>query len=349
MAAEARLDRLRYRPQLDGLRCICVIFTLFSHIPAAPWWINGNIGVDTFFALSGFLITSLLMSELARSGSVKLSSFYIRRFFRIAPLYYLAIITSCAGAVLLLALGDSAKIKPMLLALPYILSLNGEFKPADFGTFFGHSWTIGIEEKFYVVWPVVLLLFHRRMMALAAVAALFGFVLWWSTGDETIVSGYTGLGFGCFFALYPLGRSSSRGAGAYPLLLFAAWYVFCIFFGHKYEHVGFSLISGLLVAQLYDADDSRIGKTLGSPMLAYLGKLTYGIYLFHILCINLVQLVFRKLALPQQWLLVFLASYGLSVLVAHVLYRLFEKPLIDVGRRLAERRRAAELPAPGSG
>jgi peptidoglycan/LPS O-acetylase OafA/YrhL len=81
------------------LRAVCIIFTIFNHIEGVPSWINGGVGVDIFFVLSGFLITGILINGGGGDGFIR--SFYIRRFFRIAPIYYLSFFLTAVAALLI--------------------------------------------------------------------------------------------------------------------------------------------------------------------------------------------------------------------------------------------------------
>lgn len=140
----------RYWPQLDGLRAVSIILVLAAHT-ADPVWsqLNGSLGVTLFFVISGFLITTLLLREEDAHEVVSLSRFYIRRVFRIVPLYALALALA-AALVLVFHLGQGGG--NFLERLPLLLTFNGEL--AGSGTF-SHSWSLGIEEKFYILWPAL--------------------------------------------------------------------------------------------------------------------------------------------------------------------------------------------------
>src|SRR4051794_24109290 len=81
----------KYCPALDGIRAFCIVFTILNHVPGRHWFLDGTVGVDAFFPLSGWLITWLLLEERAKRGTLDLGAFYLRRIFRIVPLYYLTI------------------------------------------------------------------------------------------------------------------------------------------------------------------------------------------------------------------------------------------------------------------
>ena len=149
-------EAAKYFPALDGLRAICVLMVMFSHIPggvARPPWMYGFLGVDVFFVLSGFLITTLLIRERARTGRVSLTGFYTRRFFRIVPVYLFTVLLYFTAVHVM---RDPVKTAQFKAALPWLLGFMQEYRPAAAGNVLGHAWTLGIEEKFYLLWPILL-------------------------------------------------------------------------------------------------------------------------------------------------------------------------------------------------
>src|SRR5215210_240487 len=157
MAPDNRTDQLltdfkstRGFNALQQLRTISVLLVLAYHMQDPLWGpLRGFLGVTVFFVISGFLITTLLLREEARTGSVSLKRFYIRRVFRILPIYYL---TFLLFAVLILGLGLGSEVDRFEDALPYFVSYQNEFAPA---APFGHSWSLAIEEKYYLAWPLL--------------------------------------------------------------------------------------------------------------------------------------------------------------------------------------------------
>lgn len=192
----------RYFPVLDGVRALSIFAVVFFHAAPTLQWLHGHEGVTSFFVLSGYLITTLLLREEDARGHVSLAAFYIRRTFRILPLYYLTLAFYC---VLLLGL----KLQPeraefFRQALPYYVLYFPEYIHLNGGGPFSHSWSLGIEEKFYAVWPLLgFALLRGRPGRSLVVVALVGVILWLpSSLDWTkFVRPYVPILVGCLVAL----------------------------------------------------------------------------------------------------------------------------------------------------
>jgi peptidoglycan/LPS O-acetylase OafA/YrhL len=157
-----------YIPILDALRGVSILFVVFSHVAFSnnsPVWLNrlgnfikvGNLGVQIFFFISGFLITGLLLKEKVKFGEINLRMFYWRRFLRIFPVFYIFLlfvfIASCTK------FSTPIDSKSFLGPLLYISNFTyGEYNA---GWFLGHSWSLSIEEQFYFIWPFLLVFFSN--------------------------------------------------------------------------------------------------------------------------------------------------------------------------------------------
>src|SRR3989442_1564430 len=179
----------RFFPRLEGIRAVAALLVVFHHARANGLWgaVAGWNGVTLFFVLSGFLITTLGLREEERLGALRWGAFFVRRAFRILPLYLVSL-TLYAGLVLVVGLG-AAHRESFVHALPWYLS------PFPEHVFFGHahaafalSWSLGIEEKFYFVWPLLAFVLLRRRfrtrlaVALAAAVAFQVPVAIWAGG-----------------------------------------------------------------------------------------------------------------------------------------------------------------------
>lgn len=161
-------------PGLDGLRAISVLMVILGHLYWAPSFpgralagiVNpANLGVRMFFVISGFLITSLLLDERDRHGAVDLVRFYYRRTLRIFPAYYVFLLVVAALAafgVFTLERGD------LIWALTYTFNMKGE-QPT---WWLGHTWSLAVEEQFYLLWPAVVSLASRRTLGRVVITGL---------------------------------------------------------------------------------------------------------------------------------------------------------------------------------
>jgi peptidoglycan/LPS O-acetylase OafA/YrhL len=162
-AAPAALDkgtRSRFRP-LDGLRALAVLLVFCHHVDGtrAP---GGFLGVTLFFALSGYLITSLLLSEHAANGSIDLRSFYIRRFLRLMPALVAMVVLTLVASIFL---GQGHTLADAWPAITYLSDIVYPLRH-DSGGVYSHTWSLAIEEQFYLVWPgLLILLLHRSWNA----------------------------------------------------------------------------------------------------------------------------------------------------------------------------------------
>lgn len=325
---------------LDGLRAICIILTLINHTPGNPG-INGSVGVDVFFSLSGYLITMLLIREQATKAYVCISCFYIRRAFRIIPLYALTIVLYLIATYIAYRFtADRQGLKDWFSAFPWLATFTSEWRPASAGHLFGHAWTLGIEEKYYIIWPLLFSIFVVKFRGsgkvLLPLAALVFFL------DQENVRGYVGLLFGSLLAVSVENEGffkpviKSTPAHVWVVLLISGYFVASVQ-GLKFN-VLISLPAAFLISSMINQDRNVYKAGLSHPALVRLGSLTYGIYLIH----PLVGHVTERLMMHFNiffFSALFATMYIGSIIVAAVLQKLFETPLIEIGRKLADGRR----------
>ena len=164
----AHVDRV---PSLDGLRAISALFVVFEHLclsgtlPFYQTFVDfGNLGVRTFFLISGFIITTLLCKEKARTGTISLRGFYTRRCFRILPIWatYLGLI--------IIGLSITQRAPPLRDVLA-VLSFNSDYlRPETVDL--GHMWSLSVEEKFYLLWPLIMVFTRTRTAVMVALVAM---------------------------------------------------------------------------------------------------------------------------------------------------------------------------------
>ena len=159
--SEGAIAQSRYVPALDGLRALAVLAVIFYHM-MMPWAPGGLLGVTIFFVLSGYLITGLLLREFSETGSISLKNFWLRRVRRIIP----AVVFAVLGTAFLCTIFNHALLTRMRPdVIPSLLFYNNWWQIFNGASYFDnignsplqHFWSLSIEEQFYVIWPIVLL------------------------------------------------------------------------------------------------------------------------------------------------------------------------------------------------
>ncbi|MFO7689298.1 MAG: acyltransferase family protein, partial [Cryobacterium sp.] len=348
---------------LDGLRALAVLAVVLYHFfpEAIP---GGFLGVDVFFVISGFLITGLLVSEHARTGRVDLRRFWQRRLKRLVPPLVPVILLGCAGAFVLggdVLMGLGVQLMGAVTFGYNWVSLLSEvsYFSADQPELFRNLWSLAVEEQFYLLWPLALLLLlrirHDRVrlaliLLFAALSAAWMGALFTPSGDPTRAyygsdSHSFGLLLGAALALVLRRSAGSRnrlrrlrpwlGGAALGLLCAAVWLLPS---DSAATYRGGLLAVSLLTAVVIWAAvrGGRFGHALDVAPLRYLGERSYGIYLWH-----WPILVLMRLAWPPSLhsaVPIALATAALTLLAAAASYRFVEKPIRDQGlRRFAGR------------
>jgi peptidoglycan/LPS O-acetylase OafA/YrhL len=189
-ARPRRTSRLRYNPALDGLRALAVTAVLAFH-GGMPWARGGFLGVDAFFVLSGYLITGLLLAEWEQTGRIDLRAFWVRRARRLLPALFVLVIVVTVFARTLMPREDTALLRgDGLAALFYVANWRMILRGGDYfaqtasPSPLQHTWSLGIEEQFYVAWPLLLVVLlvglarwhagRRRALRRVAIACAAG-------------------------------------------------------------------------------------------------------------------------------------------------------------------------------
>jgi peptidoglycan/LPS O-acetylase OafA/YrhL len=301
--------RHTYYPALDGLRTIAVGIVLCAH-GGVTWFRSGGVGVDIFFVLSGFLITTILRTECQRTSGINFRNFYARRFLRLAPALFL---TCAVVAVAKPAMGEPFPGTDIALALSY----TANWAQALYGhymTWLNHCWSLAIEEQFYLIWPLVILGLERAVRAPGAKAGLLlagavGIAVYraWHVGiwtDERINFGLdtrmdslmTGAALSYVVATVQDRPRASELAG--PLSKVLGWFLaplalatlFLIpnivtWYSPWMGWIGYVLVAGLAATVLADlvlGRHSRLAPVLATRPMVFVGKISYGLYLLHL-------------------------------------------------------------------
>ncbi len=299
-------------PALDGLRGLAVVAVLFFHAGKMP---GGFLGVDLFFALSGFLITTLLLAEVQATHRVHLLAFWGRRFRRLLPavLFLLVVVTVITTIVASVperaaTLDDGPWVQAYLANWHAIAGNSGYWASFDLPRMFGHLWSLAIEEQFYVVWPLLIALIAWRtkhinnvVIIVCIVASALSLVQMIHLFDPTDPSRvYIGtdtrassllLGAVCAAAPVQIAAMRLLGARRFNVIgslivavLGVAWFVVdgpnspWLFRGGLFAH---SLLSGVLVLGCATNPEAWLSHVLGWEPFRVIGEMSYSLYLWH--------------------------------------------------------------------
>jgi len=335
---------LQHRRELDGLRAAAVLAVAVFHT-GLPLLRGGWVGVDVFFVLSGFLITTLLLEEHDRVGRIDLPAFYARRALRLLPALA-ALLAAVAATVAVGAVASS-----VLDDIGWIVLYLGNW-PAAMGEDLGplsHLWSLALEEQFYVVWPVLLLALLRwvpdQRRRLAIVGAVVAAIALLRTGLHVadVIDGRRayfgsdlradGLLLGCAIGLAWRAGVLERAAGALQRLVLPAALVLAVIAvlpSEPFEGAGpllflpVDLAAAVLVAAIVTHPGAPWSAPLRWEPAVRLGVLSYAFYLWHVPLMKLIDLT--------QWQQLFVAM-PLTLLASVVSRRLVEAPALRLKRR----------------
>jgi peptidoglycan/LPS O-acetylase OafA/YrhL len=350
------LPQKNYLPVLDGLRGLAILVVVISHYGFGKL-IPGGFGVTLFFFISGFLITRLLIVEWAKTGRIDLTGFYLRRLFRLYPalLFMVALATG-----FLLASGCGLMIGDLLSTLfyyrNYYMLYGGSTASFLCRQVFNITWSLAIEEHFYLLFPFLFIAGKRRLAALAGVMVIIIVaVACWrlyiidTNGLTELTIGriynltdtrIDAIMFGCLVSV--LVRLDTNGqwlrrsthpawvAGALALLLFTFLYRNSVFReSWRYSLQGLSLCI-LVTALVYNQVYTRLARRLSAPWLVTIGKLSYSLYLFHWLGMCVANRLIGEERLSVDWLA---TAVPIGLLLSIVSYNYVEKPTASLRRR----------------
>jgi peptidoglycan/LPS O-acetylase OafA/YrhL len=342
-------------PSLDGLRAVSIALVIFSHLLGTKGFPMGErsmgaagdigyLGVRVFFVISGYLITSLLIHEHARTGTISLTGFYVRRIFRIFPAFY-AFILAMAIADLLGAVDLHAR--DVIHAITYTTNYHHDQRSWELG----HIWSLSIEEQFYLIWPALFLLAGRRhvgkvAIALVVLSPVIRAAAWFATYDDDILMEWypcvmDAIAFGSVLAAY---RPQLDASAAYQRFLrgwmFWAVPVIVLIANAPIEH-GFQYVLNIsvmnagiavMVDRFTRVDEGPVFRLLNHRALAFVGVLSYSLYLWQEPFLN-----HNAHTSFTAWPI----NLGLAIVCAVASYYLVEQPFLRLRDAWSAKRRAA--------
>jgi peptidoglycan/LPS O-acetylase OafA/YrhL len=328
---------MKYKPALDGLRAVAVVLVIAFHTIANEFP-GGFIGVDIFFVLSGYLITSNMLVEWDKTNRISIGKFYWRRALRLAPA--LLLLLSCYVVVAFFIANTNDHLVAAAITAIYAMNWARAFDIGSVG-YMPHTWSLAVEQQFYFIWPLLLsalLFLTGRRVTPWCIALLVLFTIGWrlaliwnETSGERIYNGFDTrvdtILVGCCLAFVPASKMKWAPFLVW-LALFAAM-VFTLFgsYGRWVEIWGFTAIalaSAVLVAGAANISDGQMSHALlSSRPLVWLGQISYGMYLWHF---PILVGVADRLELQGVTRLAF--TLGATIVLATISYLFVEVPFL---------------------
>jgi len=354
-----------YFPNLNGLRFVAALLVIIHHIEQIKslfklpsYWQNpviallGKLGVILFFVLSGFLITYLLLEEKKQTSTISIKNFYIRRILRIWPLYYLIVILGLfilphIGIFNLSTVTENTQnnfLQKLLLFIFFLPNLALIlFSPVPYAA---QTWSVGIEEQFYLLWPI-LVKFAKNTFIMLVIVILFYFIvkiilqnlsLQHSSNKNisTLFSFWDNFSIDCMAIGGIFAFLAHRNITAVlqlfyhkgvQLLVYTCVLTF-LFLGIHFpvlHYEIYAVLFGAIILNLACNPNTII--SMENKVFSYLGKISYGLYMFHPIAIVLALEAGIYFGINHN-VFFYLASLTLTILIASLSYNLFEKKFL---------------------
>lgn len=356
--------KLGHRPALDGVRGVSILVVLFEHGYLFLYGRGGFLGVDIFFVLSGMLITALLAQEWQETSSISFKKFYARRALRLLPaLFALVIFTSIQTLLFPPETGILPVFKHLLAVLFYLANW------VEGNRVIGHTWSLSIEEQFYIVWPLLFFLLLRlRLSPRQILLVLFaGTALVVVHRARLFYSRYGGISPQFDFRLYTgtdtrcdsllvgcmagvlLAWQMLPGSASFLKSLRVIVFISCAVMGLSIIFVpiywsylyygGFTLIAiaiASIIVFLMLSPGSLISKVFQWPLLTWFGRLSYSLYLWHVTVYFLCWKLIKPIPVRSYTLGLFIPlaiKFAASVVAACASYYLIEQPFLRLKQR----------------
>jgi peptidoglycan/LPS O-acetylase OafA/YrhL len=329
----------QYIPALDGLRAVAILIVMASHYGGESF-VPGGFGVTLFFFISGYLITSILISEMETTGTISVSDFYIRRFFRLAP----ALLTMIAGVTLLFEVIVASPYIPQLLAaLFYAMNyyqIFGGANPMPLGVL----WSLAVEEHYYLIFPALFALGWRWPRCfLIGLCLLLISILGWRTAlvlkfhvseYRTYMATDTRLDSILYGAILAAAVTLSKRSIAWMqhwlvLAAAAATLLFTLVYRSsdfretfRYSLQGLALMP-IFYWVIFTQKDALVRRLLESNVLVWVGRISYSLYLWHFSVLYFFQKA-DDIGKPYQYMAAAIVSLSIASLSFYFIERPFQ-------------------------
>lgn len=355
--ASSTADRIYFKG-LNGIRAIAALIVVILHtgqfldlfglkVSEQYKGLWHSFAVTLFFVLSGFLITFLLLEEKKRTGTISLKEFYVRRILRIWPLYYLIIIITLFLYYFFPPLG-LLEISATELYLYVLLLANVAFFANDNVTALKPLWSIGVEEQFYAIWPILIKISSNIYRTLAIVIAVYLLVKAFCTlfCGVAIVGLVSETRIDCM-AIGGLGAAILHDNNRILSIIYSkttqyiCWGVFIfstlfrpIHIKTSIDHELYSLLFIIIILNVSSNKATIV--SLENALFDFLGRISYGLYVYHMLVILVLKAVIKPIGLTHSWesyAFVYLAVSVTTILLSYISYQFFERPFLKMKNR----------------
>lgn len=333
-------------PSLDGFRAVSIILVLFCHsryFEGFPYYLfdfakQCDVGVTVFFVISGYLITSLLIKEHDSRKNIAIKSFFIRRSFRIIPVFLIYIVfIICVDHFLNLGLTKNNII--------HSLTFTTNFDPAP-NWYLGHLWSLAVEEQFYIFWPLLFLYFNKHMKVIVVLLIVYSSLIrilvyrydlslfyllngFFTKSDSIMIGALASL-----LNLKSLSIFMKKSLINYFLQLIAILLIVLFVFSSAHGKLGIialplgntiiSISIMYIILSYVHPKENYIYKALNSKFFTHIGILSYSIYIWQ------QFFIFKNVALLNKFPFNILTIY----IVAYISYNFFEKPFLKIKERI---------------
>jgi peptidoglycan/LPS O-acetylase OafA/YrhL len=350
--------------QLDGLRFIGVFSVMIAHWLQWQWGENilskipFTHGVLLFFVLSGFLITRILLNyrdeylNTKEKKSKLILRFYIRRSLRIFPIYYILIL-------ILLIINLQGVKDVFIYLLTYTTNIYQYINQADI-KWLNHFWSLAVEEQFYLCWPFLILFIKPKrtykvivlIIAISIASRIYFYMnnYNWMVSSYSLFGNLAPLGFGGLLAYISMYKTNYLKLISKPVLLYAVLGFYCVMFALDYKYdlsiysqifepILFSIVATLIISRASNNGFKYVAKNfLENKFTVYSGKISYGMYLFHMFIPPLLYWLFPELEEYNSLhnyskYILFILYYLVTFVIAHISWLMIEKPLNKLKNR----------------
>jgi peptidoglycan/LPS O-acetylase OafA/YrhL len=358
---------------LDGLRAIAALAVIFYHMslwyafPNETLYtylknlcsfgrVGGSLGVTFFFILSGFLITYLLFIEQENNNKINVPKFYMRRVLRIWPLYYLTVFIGFVIYPLIFEFSGEMYKETGNLFLYMIFGANFDpiYLTGSHNPILGVQWSVAIEEQFYLIWPLLFIFFIRTrsfsfyLLAIIILSELFtNFANTWPVKYYHLFSNIKYLAFGALIAVmcYKKKETIIEKISRIPKILNLSIYLICLTllfnraqiyillpnYKFIFNIIAMAFFGYVLIDQNFSRNSFfKIGKF---KFLSWLGKISYGLYLNHMITISVIISLFPK---DETFLLTkFLLTLSITIIMSYLSHKYYESFFINLKNKFS--------------